>query len=95
MSEGQVGTVQEHHTEGPQQPRGLQILLAVRGEAQASQQLQDVQLEENVRAGEKLLQLTQLLCRLHCLKKNISSSCSLSHIKANLEMVLADLGNLH
>ena len=39
MSEGQVGTVEQHHVEGGEDPRGLQILLTVGGEGQGSQQL--------------------------------------------------------
>ena len=67
MSEGQVGTVEQHHVEGGEDPRGLQILLTVGGEGQGSQQLDAVQLEKKVRAGQNLRKLREQLCPPDCL----------------------------
>ena len=67
MSQGKVGTVQQHHVEGGEDPRGLQIFLTVGGQRQVSQELDAVQLEKEVRAGENLRELAEQLCLPHCL----------------------------
>ena len=67
MSEGQVGTVQKHRVEAGEDPRGLQIFLTVGGQSQASQQLDAVQLQKKVRAGENLRELREQPCAPDCL----------------------------